>query len=51
MTTVFSDTSKFSNLTVQKIVDLGIAERVDPGTTTKYELKGVIIHVAETQSW
>jgi hypothetical protein len=35
--------------TVQKIVDLGIAERVDPATTTKSELKDVIIHVAETQ--
>jgi hypothetical protein len=36
-------------ITVQKIVDLGIAERVDPATTTKSELKVVIIHVAETQ--
>jgi hypothetical protein len=35
--------------TVQKIVDLGIAKGVDPATTTKSELKGVIIHVAETQ--
>jgi hypothetical protein len=36
-------------ITVQKIVDLGISERVDPVTTTKSELKGVIIRVAETQ--
>jgi UDP:flavonoid glycosyltransferase YjiC (YdhE family) len=35
--------------TVQKLVDLGIAKRVDPATVTKTELKSVIIHVAESR--